>query len=213
MPDAAGARTRVVAPYITAWTAEADPPCTLVEIPGRGIGYADETVTDRDSRGVLWYRTPLGPGQGRPVFGRVHPLRQRRAMQRLLCSVCAAPADRTGDGVLWLLQDHRDDWPGWPETMGVTEPPVCLSCVHFSVRTCPALRRGAVAVRARRFPITGVHGGLYSGGPSPVLIRDASVLYDDPAVRWVRAVSLARELGDCTLIEVDQLPRVMSCPS
>lgn len=204
---------RVVAPYITAWSAEVEPPVTVVEVPGRGIGYADETMADRDSHGVLWYRTPFRLGQGRPVFGKVHPLRQRQTMRRLRCQVCAGPADHTSDGVLWLLKDHRGDWPGWPNAMGVTEPPVCLSCVRVSVRLCPALRQGAVAVRARRFPLSGVHGGLYAGGHTPVLVGDATVSYDNPAVRWVRAVSLARELRDCTIIEPDELPEPSPCPT
>lgn len=158
---------RIVAPYVTSWSAEIDPPVELVEVPGRGIGYADETVTDRDSRGVLWFRTTHAPGQGRPLFGRVHPLRQRRAMRRLLCQVCGGPADRTEDGVLWLGRDHRDDWPGWPNRIAETEPPICVPCVRLSLRLCPALRRGAVAFRARQYPIVGVRGGLYAGGRNP----------------------------------------------
>lgn len=203
----------VVAPYVTAWSAEVDPPHELVEVPGRGIAYTDESVTDRDSRGVLWFRTPFRPGQGRPVFGKVHPLRQRRAMRRLLCQVCAGPADRTADGVLWLLKDHREDWPGWPQGMGVTEPPVCLPCVRLSVRVCPALRRGAVAVRARRFPVAGVRGGLYAGRRRPVPVGEATVDFNDPAIRWVRAASLLRKLGDCTLIDPDELFEDKSCRS
>jgi hypothetical protein len=115
--------------------------------------------------------------------------------------------------VLWLLQDHREDWPGWPNRMGVTEPPVCLSCVRTSVRLCPALRRGAVAVRARQFPIGGVQGGLYTGGRNPKLVGNALVSFDNPAIRWVQAASLARELSDCTLVELDDLPALSPCPS
>ena len=190
----------VVAPYVTAWSEEKDPPYVVVERPGGGgIAYLDETFTDRDRNGVLWFRTPFRPGQGRPEFGRVHPLRQRRTMLRLLCQVCAGPADRTDDGVLWLLQDNRDDWPSWPHGMGVTEPPICLPCVRTSVRMCPALRRGAAAVRARSFPVAGVHGTLYRG-TRPVAVGAASVPLDDPTIRWVRAVSLIRELSDCTIL-------------
>jgi hypothetical protein len=139
-------------PYITSWSTEQDPPHTLVEHRGLGIAYLDETVIDRDDKGVLWYRTPSRPRQGRPEFGRVHPLRQRRAMRRLLCQVCGGPADHTSDGVLWLLKDHREDWPGWPENMAVTEPPVCAPCVRVASRLCPALRKGAVTVRVRHCP-------------------------------------------------------------
>jgi hypothetical protein len=147
-------------PFITQWSEEQEPPAQIVERPGRGIAYLDETVHDRDSHDVLWFRMPSRPRQGRPLFTKVHPLRQRRAMRRLLCGVCGQPADQTEDGTLWLLCDFRDDWPGWPERMGVTEPPVCLPCVRVASRLCPALRKGCVAVRARRAPVAGVWGAL-----------------------------------------------------
>jgi hypothetical protein len=114
----------IVAPYITKWSAEVDPPASVIDVGG-GIGYADEKPNDRDQHGVLWARASRHPGEGRPLFAQVHPLRQRRAMRMLLCSVCGGPADRDEDGVLWLLTDHRDDWPGWPSRMAAIEPPVC----------------------------------------------------------------------------------------
>ena len=191
---------RVIAPYITAWSAEERPPMVLVERPGGGIAYADETLADRDRNGVLWVRSQFRLGQGRPVFGQVHPMRQRRTMQRLLCQVCAGPADRTEDGVLWLLKDHRDDWPSWPNGMGVTEPPICASCVRVSLRVCPALRKGAAVVRAGSFVAAGVHGILYRSDPKLAATGAATVTFEDPAIRWVRAVGLVRELRNCTII-------------
>lgn len=205
-PGVPSAGQRVVAPYITAWSGEKDPPYVLVERPGGGIRYADETMTDRDRHGVLWFRTPFQPGQGRPDFGRVHPMRQRRTMQRLLCQVCAGPADRTEDGVLWLLKDHRNDWPSWPDRMGVTEPPICLPCVRMSVRLCPALRKGAAVVRAGRFTVAGVHGPLYRCDNHGLrAVAAATVTFEDPAIRWVRAVSLVRELWDCVIVPLGEL--------
>lgn len=193
------------------WSAEDERPGTLVERPGQGIAYADETVTDRDRHGVLWRRTPFRPGVGRPVFGQVHPLRQRRAMTRLLCQVCAGPANRTDEGVLFLLKDHRQDWSNWPNAMAVTEPPVCLPCVRLSTRMCPALRQGAVLVRAGRYEVVGVHGGLCTGGRELHPVGRVTVAFNNPAFRWVLAVSLVRELWDCTLVELDQLAEVGSC--
>lgn len=192
---------RIVVPYVAAWSEEQDAPFVLVERYG-GITYQDETAADRDNRGVLWFRTPFRRGHGRPEFGRVHPLRQRRAMLRLLCQVCAGPADQTDDGVLWLLQDHREDWPSWPDGMAVTEPPICLSCLRTSVSVCPALRGGAVAIRARRFSEAGVHGIQYRSGLQPVAVAAVTVAFDEPAIAWVRAVSLVRELGDCTVVPI-----------
>ena len=139
------------------------------------------------------------------MFGQVHPMRQRRTMQRLLCQVCAGPADRTEDGVLWLLKDHRDDWPSWPDGMGVTEPPVCVSCVRVSLRVCPALRKGAAVVRAGGFVAAGVYGILYRSDPQLMATGAATVTFEDPAIRWVRAVNLVRELRDCTIIPLTDL--------
>lgn len=197
-------------PYITSWSSENDLPTQIVELPGRpGIGYADETIIDRDSRGALWLRTPFQPGHGQPEFARVHPLRQRRAMQRLLCNVCAGPADHTAAGTLWLVRDYRDDWPNWPERMGVNEPPVCLPCARVAARLCPALRKGAAAIRARHAPIAGVSGMVYrsGGGTAPVAIAERSVAYEDPAIHWTQAAKLLRELHDCTIVPLEDILR------
>lgn len=196
-------------PYITQWSEEREPPSQVIERPGRGIAYLDENLADRDDRGVLWFRTPSRPGRGQPVFNQVHPLRQRRAMRRLLCGVCGKPANRSDEGVLWLLRDFRDDWPGWPDEIGATEPPVCLPCVPLASRMCPSLRKGVVAVRVRHAPIAGVRGALYrsGGGLIPESSGDITVAYEDPLVHWVRAINLVRQLRDCTLVEVDALCR------
>lgn len=199
---------RPFTPYVTLWSDEQDSPTRLIERRGRGIAYQDEVVTDRDSNGVLWFRTPSRQGQGEPLFAKVHPLRQRRAMRRFLCNVCACPADQTADGYLWLLKDHRDDWPNWPEDMAVTEPPICVPCVRLASRLCPALRRGAVAIRVRRAPGVGVRGTLYrTGRPAPVPMDEATIAYDDPRVRWIRAMNLVRELRDCTFVPLEDLCR------
>lgn len=193
-------------PYITAWSEETDPPCVPVELAGRGIGYADETLADRDRHGVLWLRTLFRPGQGRPVFGKVHPTRQRRAMQRLLCQVCACPADRTEDGVLWLLRDFREDWPSWPNGMATTEPPICRPCVQLSIRLCPALRKGSAVIRARSYTLVGVDGLLYRRSDRAIVpTQGVTVAFEDPAVHWVRAACLARQLHDCEIVPAQDL--------
>jgi len=194
-----GAGRQVAVPYVTAWSEETDPPCVVIKRPG-GIGYADESLADRDRHGVLWLRTLFRPGKGRPEFGRVHPMRQRRAMRRLLCQICGHPADRTKDGVLWLLRDFRDDWPSWPDGMGVTEPPICLSCVRLSMRLCPALRKGAALVSARSYRVAGVEGLLY--GRDGRQLR-ATVVFEDPDIHWVRAACLVRELQNCVVLSLD----------
>jgi hypothetical protein len=185
-------------PYITTWSEERPLPATVIEHPS-GIRYADETLADRDRNGVLWQRIPSRPGQGRPEFGKVHSLRQRRAMRRLLCGVCGGPADRSDGGVLWLIRDYRDDWPNWPEGMAATEPPVCLPCARISARVCPALRKGHVPFRVRRSIVSAVWGIRYQAGQG---IDDAIVAFDDPAIRWVRAAQLVRELRGCTMVSL-----------
>ena len=126
-------------------------------------------------------------------------------MERLLCQVCGRLADQTDEGVLWLLRDYRDDWPRWPEGMGSTEPPVCVPCIAMSLRLCPALRRGAVAVRVREFPIAGVRGVLYRRGLlAPVPVGAVNMPYDDPAARWVLASALIRELRDCNVVPFEE---------
>lgn len=203
------AALRPFTPYITSWSAERAERPTVVERRS-GIGYLDETVYDRDRHGVLWVRSLVRQGHGEPRFAVVHPLRQRRAMRRLLCNVCGGPADRAEDGALWLLSDLRDGWPSWPERMGVNEPPVCLPCVRVASRMCPALRKGAVAVRAREHPIAGIHGLVYrtTGTVWPEPVEHTNVAYGDPASRWVVASKLIRELRDCTVIPLESL-----CPS
>jgi len=168
-----------------------------------GIGYMDETLTDRDDKGVPWTRIASRLGHGRPMFGKIHSLRQRRVMSRLLCQICAEPADRNDQGVLWLLNDTHEDWPNWPEGMGCTEPPVCLPCARVSVRACPSLRKGWVAVRVGRSEVSGVYGARYRpGDPFPVAVVDALLPFDDPAIRWTRANQLVRELHDCTRVHL-----------
>ncbi|MGW6931043.1 hypothetical protein ACWGE0_13335 [Lentzea sp. NPDC054927] len=129
-------------------------------------------------------------------------------MELLLCQVCGGPADRNDDGVLWLQRDHGDDWPQWPEGMASAEPPVCLPCVAVARRLCPALRRGAVAVRVKEHPIAGVRGALYRQSVLvPTAVTAGNFAYDDPAVRRVVANALIRELRGCVIVPFEELER------
>lgn len=186
-------------PYITTWSEEKLLPTTIVEHPGAGIAYADETLTDRDKYGVLWQRMPSRPGHGRPQFGKVHSLRQRRAMNRLLCGVCGGPPDQTDQGTLWLITDFRDDWPDWPEGMAAIEPPVCLPCARLAARACPALRKGHATVRVGQSTVAGVYGIRYQPGHEA---DDAIVTFKNPTIRWTCAAQLVRELRDCTIVNL-----------
>lgn len=188
-----------VVPYIVPWSEEVLPRTPVIQT-GYGIGYPDETLFDRDDRGVLWNRAPSRRGEGGPFYGGVHPSRQRRAMLRLLCQVCAGPADHNGLGTLWLLRDERDDWAGWPEEMGNAHPPLCLPCARIAVKACPWLRPGYAAVRARS-TITGVSGAVYQAGhPFPEFVEIDTVAYGGITSRWVQAGQLVRTIHDCKLV-------------
>ncbi|KIF78726.1 hypothetical protein QR77_10980 [Streptomyces sp. 150FB] len=170
---------------------------------GDGIGYADERPYGRDSTGVLWTRAPSLPGKGRPVFGKVHALRQRRAMSELLCQICAGPADRNTAGILWLLGEDPSDPGSWPDDLITTHPPVCVPCGLRSIRTCPHLRQKCVALRVTEFRLAGVRGALYRpGSPSPVAVDAAGVAFDDPRIRWTLAGQLLMRLQAFSIVDL-----------
>ena len=126
-------------------------------------------------------------------------------MRNLLCQVCGGQADRTDLGTLWLLPDYpgyHDDWPGWPERMATPEPPICLRCAHLAVIACPALSKGHVTLRVAHSTLSGVRGAIYRPGPlHPTPIDEAMLAYDDPALPWICAAYLVRELFQCTVVE------------
>ncbi|ANW18441.1 hypothetical protein [Streptomyces clavuligerus] len=194
MPSAGEARVPVV-PYITTWSSEQTIPTRIVT-RGAGIGYADETLYDRDADGVLWARVSSSPGRGRPEFGQVHALRQRRAMRKLLCQVCGKPADRDERGTLWLL--------GEPEPDLITpHPPLCMPCALHSLRVCPHLRRRHVALRARSCTPAGVHGIVYRPGrPLPEIETYGGLLHGDPRIAWTRASQMLMRLEECTVVRL-----------
>lgn len=92
-----------------------------------------------------------------------------------------------------------------------------------SVRTCEAWRvvgagvpgaaRGAVLVRAGRYEVVGVRGGLYTGGRALCPIGRITVSFGNPPVRWLLAVSPARELWDCALVELAEVAELSPCRS
>ena len=53
--------------------------------------------------------------------------------------------------------------------------------------------------------VAGVRGVLYRGSGRLVAAGEATVAYDDPAIRWVRAMNLVRQLNGCTLIPISDL--------
>ncbi|KOV82476.1 hypothetical protein ADL03_24485 [Nocardia sp. NRRL S-836] len=198
----------IVAPHVTSWSAEQNLQCGLIVRPDRrGVGYVNELPGDRDEHGVLWVKVAERHGAGKPDFARVHPARQRQAMKELLCQVCAKPADRTSDGVLWLMRDHREtEDPDWPEHMASVEPPTCVPCIEISLRRCPALRRGAVAVRVHEYSVMGVRGTLYKPGVfAPEPLRIEHLVHGDALAGWMVAASSFRLLQKCSFVSFEEL--------
>lgn len=197
-----------VVPYVTMWTSEQTPPTKVIERAPSGVGYTDETATDRDADGVLWTRVTGRPGYGRPQYLRMHPLRQRRAMRKLLCQVCAQPADHTDQGRLWLLPDTWRDIDTWADEVVNPFPPVCMGCARISTRLCPPLRRGYVAVRAHSTPYGVIGVQFQAARPYPTVQLAAAddglpVAYNDPALRWTQAVQLTRTLHNCISVNLN----------
>jgi hypothetical protein len=197
-----------VVPYIGRWSGEESVDTPVIRRTDGGVGYPDETVLDRDRRGVLWARAVHRIGAGRPLFGKVHPWRQRRAMSDLLCQVCAQPADRTDEGTLWLVPGvQAADWNGWPAGMATVHPPLCLACARISVRMCPGMRPHYVALRARS-RVCGVTGVVFRPAGLTGLVRDdypQVLTFDDPALSWTVATQLARTLVGVTTVDLERL--------
>jgi hypothetical protein len=194
----------VTVPYIVTWSEEQELPTRIVESPRGGIGFADEVIGDRDRDGVLWTRMSSCAGRGRPRFAAMHPLRQRRAMRRLLCQICGQPADQDERGILWLLPNYSDGRAGWPNGKWVVEPPICRPCAPVAARLCPALRRGRIAVRVRNAPICGVKGLTYrSTGSAPAIVQDEMVAIGTAKIRWTLGEFLMRRFSDCMPVELD----------
>lgn len=192
----------LVVPYITAWSAEdhiSSPVTRRLGVGGEGLGYEDEAPYDRDWRGVLWVRQPIGRGKGRARFDTVHALRQRHAMGYLLCQVCGeCTVDGGREEQLFLLRDV-----GRP----VAEGPVCEACAPMAILDCPRLRTGHCAAWARTSRPWGVSGVLYD----PVTLRPlpgdglVDVAYDTSETRWIVASRQVVTLHELTPVNVHDL--------
>ncbi|AQW55314.1 hypothetical protein SHXM_08777 [Streptomyces hygroscopicus] len=124
-------------------------------------------------------------------------------MEALLCQICGGPADQDERGVLWLLEDNRADWEGWPNDVLTTHPPVCLPCARKAVTMCPHLLGKYVAVRVGASDVCAVLGvphiltrrGLAVGRPDVVALTSSDI-------RWVVAGQLVRGLDSCTIVDL-----------
>lgn len=192
-------------PYITRWSGEADDSMPMTyRRRGTGVAYTDERSFDRDEHGVLWARMPSQPGRGRPQYGIVHFLRQRLAMSGLRCQICGRPADRSADGVLWLLDADPDDPTFRNGQERTAHPPVCMPCAVRSTSACPHLRRSFTVLRVRAFIPYGVRGALYrpTAGP-PQAIDAINLPFGDPRMPWMRAGQLIMRLTEFSVVDLE----------
>ncbi|WP_245703715.1 hypothetical protein [Streptomyces lushanensis] len=169
-----------------------------------GIAYADERPYERDDMGILWKRIGISPGKGRPEFGEVHFLRQRRAMRKLLCQVCGGPSDRTPEGTLWLVGEDPSEPGPWKPGDLTGHPPLCVSCAVTAVLACPHLRNRYVALRVRSFVVAGVHGALYRpGGLFPEAHEAGALAFEHWRIGWMLAGQLMMELKEFTVVDLE----------
>jgi hypothetical protein len=156
----------VPVPYVVAWSTEDATDVASGQLALRSeaftglwqVRYRDEQPTDRDRHGILWHRVAWAPGQGEPLYAEIHTLRQRRALSRALCQICAGTAQ------IWmtpaLLWDEHLAEHGPAAPYPTNDPPVCRPCAAMAARYCPELIRGRIYLSPRAWAITGVRGQL-----------------------------------------------------
>ncbi|WP_335939292.1 hypothetical protein [Streptomyces sp. PTD5-9] len=171
---------------------------------GPQLAYRKPRPGDRDHHGNLWVRMSESP-EGRPVYASMHTSRQRHCMERLLCQVCAEPADRNEQG--WLFLDWRrpDSPPTWPERSITSMPPLCVEHARVSVRQCPFLRRTEYAVlRVRKPQLYGVSGTLYRLTDTGWHTSELDVLsaYGERRLPGMLASRLHRRLRGVTIVDL-----------
>jgi hypothetical protein len=196
-------------PYVTTWESESLelPPLKVYgERVGKDfLGYKRERLGDRDANGTLWLRTRSRPGVGKPQLGKFHPVRQRRAIGGLLCSVCGKPTapEATEDGYLYVMSKNDFECSrGVPfETV---EPPVHIACGWTAAHVCPHLRGGYVALRGKSPKVWGALGQVIIPNGDGTL-RNHGVLTisrDDWRMRWIVAQSLLSAFDAYTLVDL-----------
>ncbi|WP_395371438.1 hypothetical protein OHU45_25700 [Streptomyces tubercidicus] len=189
-------------PWIATWSRERKSTALLDGRRGQGLFYFNEAPGDRDQFGALWARQSQRIGQGTAELAGIHPRRQRRAMEELLCQVCGLPADVSDLGVLWM----EPITPGDPRSGFTTHPPVCVPCAVQARERCPRIRRtGVHVVRVADPRPNGVFGVFYYPRLAGGLVAEEPMdkRYDDGEVRWVLAHQMVMRLSGVTPVDLD----------
>jgi hypothetical protein len=152
---------------------------------------------------------PAVRGAGRPNLAGVHALRQRQAMNHMLCQVCGRSTFGRSDERHLFLMGERN---GRPITDGerTTVPPVHEACAAESLRDCPHLRHGAVAAWAQYAQPWGIAGIVHdpqSLAPLPAAKGEelTFVAYESDLLRWTIAMRDVVSLQRCTPVDLDKL--------
>jgi hypothetical protein len=99
--------------------------------------------------GVMAVCPPDKRGQGKPIFGATHPLRQRQAVQSWLCEVCRKPIKLKTK--ISLSNERNTMVDGVGIVPLVVEPLCCVKCAWLSCQHCPHLKArvadGTILVR------------------------------------------------------------------
>jgi hypothetical protein len=207
-------------PFIAPWSSETTRPGTIVlrrGVGGEGIGYLNEYSGADRRNGVLWVRMAAVRGVGKPLLAKVHALRQRQAMNHMLCQVCGMPTlgrgnerhrrSRGNERHLFLMRDTD----GRPIREGeqTAMPPIHEACASEAMRDCPHLREGCVAALVEYAPAWGVAGIVHDPKTlQPLPPEDGEltfVAYRDPRIRWTLAARDVVALQGCIAIDLDDL--------
>ncbi|WP_282795210.1 hypothetical protein [Streptomyces sp. CC224B] len=139
---------------------------------------------------------------GEPRWRLVHPVRQREAMLRGLCQVCARPA-RTELGFVFLA--GPGDYAPHDTVVTACQPPVCPPHAAVAAALCPHLAGDPVVFLAASCPLYGVLGTPYefdAGELQALPSEGRPVPYGDPRLDWFLASQLARRLRTFTRIDL-----------
>lgn len=92
---------------------------------------------------------PESPGVGKPLFGKPHAVRQRRAVALDLCDLCGKSTKTRTKVSLSHAQPQPHGASGWAILQ--VEPMLHVECAAICIQHCPSLKRdvreGTLAIR------------------------------------------------------------------
>lgn len=173
-PAAVGPRSAELPP------GEAPGPLEATHVPfialTEGEGHLDFSGVEPDDDGWITYATP-GPydrypdmdillartdhtvPSGRPDGNVLSPYRQAHCMLNRLCQGCGEPAERSDDGVLFVLPATRGDGSPAARSGPTDMPPSCARC---ALHRCPVLTNlGRMLLWVAQAEVIGVYAEVF----------------------------------------------------